>query len=735
MERQHRTSDQREPCGPHSHCGCIHFHHCSNWLDGAKTIYHSEGRIHSACTFISQEIKCITGYTPQEFTEGQISLTDLIHPEDIPSVQNILTAATERDEPFCHVYRIGHRDGTWRWVQDSGAPSTTPNGKSEIRGLIHDITDSIRNRQKLEGVAEAIEQCSEGLLIINTNNEIEFANSALAEMHGRSPQQLQGQPLSILYPESDNFVSRPCHKQLWEGQRFCGQVDHIRSDGSLFQVLCQCSVVRETDGSIAGAVMAMRDLTEKQKSDQQLQILQWAVEQSNEGIAVAGLDGKFLFSNQAFAHMHGYKSNREILELNIWQLHPVSQHETLQQMMEQTIHTGQFYGTLEHIRKDGTSFPALMQVSILRDERDAPSAGVAIVQDLSRQRDIAQALRKSENRFRSLLEDLPHIAIQGFDKNGIVHYWNNASQRIYGYSSEEAIGRNIIDLIIPSEMKQQAQECIQEGLCTGNLPPAAEVLLQRKDGRRVPVFCSHSIVPVGENESQMFCVCIDLQDIKQAEAALRASLKEKEVLLREIHHRVKNNLQVISSLLRLQSRQTADEKARKMIAESEQRIRSMAMIHDDLYKSPRLSGVDFRQYAERLVGHLSNVFGTSPGKVTIDVRIPDLALSIDTAAACGLILNELVSNTLTHAFRSQHQGQVIVQVEPLQSGKYLLSVSDNGIGMEIPDTEFTPQTLGLQLVESLAQQLKGTLRIQSDRGTKVSVEFADTDRNAAGVAK
>jgi two-component sensor histidine kinase len=215
----------------------------------------------------------------------------------------------------------------------------------------------------------------------------------------------------------------------------------------------------------------------------------------------------------------------------------------------------------------------------------------------------------------------------------------------------------------------------------------------------------------------------DITERKQAEEQIRASLQEKEVLLQEIHHRVKNNMQVISSLLYLQADHIQDKQVRELFQESRQRVRSMALIHEQLYQSQDLGRIDFAEYIESLTHHLWRSHGAS--HVTLQLDIAPLLLSIEGAIPCGLIINELVSNAFKHVFPNGHTGEIWVELRSSESGQVTLIVKDNGVGLP-PDFDLYHCTsLGLTLVNTLIkQQLKGTIEMrQQTRGTEFELTF------------
>lgn len=234
-------------------------------------------------------------------------------------------------------------------------------------------------------------------------------------------------------------------------------------------------------------------------------------------------------------------------------------------------------------------------------------------------------------------------------------------------------------------------------------------------------------VAIAIQQSSLFeQVQAELVERKRAEEQIKASLKEKEVLLKEIHHRVKNNLQIISSLLKLQSSYIKDEQTFGLFKDSQNRIRSMALIHEKLYQSKDLSRIDFAEYIRELTTNLLRSYGASSKTVTLRTSISDIRLTIDTAIPCGLIINELVSNSLKHAFSAEKQSnEICIQLHSHHNNNFMLIVSDNGIGLP-PNIDFkATETLGLELVCTLTEQLEGTIEVDSSSGTKFNITFAE----------
>lgn len=223
----------------------------------------------------------------------------------------------------------------------------------------------------------------------------------------------------------------------------------------------------------------------------------------------------------------------------------------------------------------------------------------------------------------------------------------------------------------------------------------------------------------------MTSIIRDITERKRAEEVMQSSLREKEVLLKEIHHRVKNNLQVTSSLLKLQSDCITDSQAREMFLDGHNRIRSMALVHEKLYQSSDLSRINFADYVKSLAALLFRSYAIDVSQISLQVEDNDIFLSVESAVPCGLIVNELLSNCLKHAFPGRRSGNIQVRIGR-EMEQLLLVIADDGVGLPDSVRLEGAETLGLQLVRTLAQQLDGAVQVKSNGGgTEFRIGFAD----------
>ncbi|HEX2694490.1 MAG TPA: histidine kinase dimerization/phosphoacceptor domain -containing protein [Acidobacteriota bacterium] len=296
---------------------------------------------------------------------------------------------------------------------------------------------------------------------------------------------------------------------------------------------------------------------------------------------------------------------------------------------------------------------------------------------------------------------------------------NERAGAVYGYGPEELKGMRVSDLR-PLQSRPEFSATMREAEKTGGL--VFETVHQRKDGTVFPIEVSMRILDIdGERYHQ--AIIRDISERKKAEERIMEALREKDVLLREIHHRVKNNMQVISSLLSLQSQRFPDAEVREAFRESQDRIRSMALIHEKLYQTRDLSRIDFSDYIKGLTSSLFRTYQTDTARIALKLDLDKAFLDINAAIPCGLVLNELMLNALKHAFPGERKGEITVELHEIEDGLMRLTVRDNGVGFpEGIDIEHS-DTLGLQIVTLLTEQLDGRIEVRRDGGTAFTLSF------------
>lgn len=376
----------------------------------------------------------------------------------------------------------------------------------------------------------------------------------------------------------------------------------------------------------------------------------------------------------------------------------------------------------ELLRQEGQRRQHLESL-VLRRTQELEVLNRHLRKEIDERREFELALGESEGRFRQLVENISEAYwVQDVATRRLL-YVSPACGAVWGMESEAlyANARSVLETVHPDDC-EQAPEVLFHIPCSGR---ASEAELRVENGEGGYRWVRLRAFPVRDacgNVYRVAGVAEDVTDRHEAEERILRSLREKDTLLREVHHRVKNNLQLVASLLNLQADHVRDQADRGLFVESRNRIISMSLVHEELYRSGDLAGVNFAEYITKLARKLVTALSVD-ADVRLDLTVDPLFLPVDTAIPCGLIINELVTNALKHAYRGRSGG--MLRVLARQKGTHLLlAVEDDGPGLPAPLETMRTPTLGLELVRSLAAQLGATLDVPSGTGTRIHLLFA-----------
>jgi PAS domain S-box-containing protein len=444
---------------------------------------------------------------------------------------------------------------------------------------------------------------------------------------------------------------------------------------------------------------------------------------SPDAVVISMVDnGTILDVNETFIENLGYSRaeviGKSTLDLGIW-VNPEIRAELVD-----LIKGDSATDNIETLfrRKDETTIHGLASFKIVKF--NSKPCLLTTVKDIGKQKKTEKALRESEERFRTVFELNPDvIAITKVDDGSFVDV-NDAFSQTTGFDRGEVIGRSILgfNLWSSSEARDEFVSNIMENGFIHN----AEFRLNRKDGKSIDGLLSSRTINL-DGEPHLLTIVKDITEQKQAQVKIRKSLDEKEILLREIHHRVKNNMQVITSLLSLQARQADDEYVKELFEKSQSRILSMSLVHEQLYQSEDFTHICFQNYLEKLVNNVADSYAVDVRHITATVDASNLDLSIDSFIPCGLIVTELVSNAYKYAFPSGKYGIVSIKAYKDDDDMINLKIEDNGRGIPKFIDLRKMESLGLKLVYMLAEhQLSGKVEVDRTKGTQFHIRFKDT---------
>jgi len=412
----------------------------------------------------------------------------------------------------------------------------------------------------------------------------------------------------------------------------------------------------------------------------------------------------------------GFKPNEQVNLRQVTKIFPPEELQRFQQAVDGAINDNIPYSMdYKIVRPDGLERYIHDEGQILRDDLGKAKSMFGTTQDITRRKMAEKSLKDSESKFRNLVETTPD-RIWEIDKNGIFTYISPQFSFILGYTPQEIIGKNMFSFIELGSVGR-IKKLFNTHIKTFTKINTLEVPAYRRDGTELTLEIRSVVASDNKHNNNGFQgTARDITERTIATNQLRTSIKEKDILLQEIHHRVKNNMQIISSLLNLQITYLNDEEAVNLLKESQNRVRSMAIIHEKLYQSNDFTKINITEYINSLVNGLFYSYSIK-NHINSTINVDDVELNIETAVPASLILNELISNSLKHGF-AMGSGEIYIKLKNIDD-KYEMIVGDNGIGFPKDLDYRKTESLGLQLVNNLVNQIDGEIELKLDHGTEL----------------
>ncbi|HTP05560.1 MAG TPA: PAS domain S-box protein [Nitrospirota bacterium] len=458
-------------------------------------------------------------------------------------------------------------------------------------------------------------------------------------------------------------------------------------------------------------------MTERKRVDAALQKWSEIFNHIKTGVVIVGTEAETLdMMNQAAAVMHGY-TVEELTGRPIGDIMEAGGLAELRRQLSTINQKGNHVFDAINIRKDGTTFPVQVDVAAVKDSDGNALYYITNMLDISERKQVEEILRFAARQWRTTFDAMKDMVFL-LDREGKIKRCNIATAAYFDRPLEEINGRNCCEFIHGTTVP--AEQCpFQRMLQTKR----REHTVMQRGGKWFDVVVDPLLDDAGDVKGAVH-IMYDVTERKRAEEQIRESLGEKEILLKEIHHRVKNNLQVIMSLLRHQAEYAQDQRIHDIFLESQSRIKAMSFIHEKLYQSDNLAKVDLRDYISSLAKSLFSTYKVNAAQIKLAVDADGISLGVDTAIPCGLIINELVSNSLKHAFPDNRTGKIDITVRPVGPGELELVVGDDGVGVPMDLDIINAKSLGLHLVTLLAKnQLRGHIEMVRYRGTSFRIRF------------
>lgn len=611
---------------------------------------------------------------------------------------------------------------------------------------IADVSEKKQKEETIEKLSLALKQNPGIILIFNSDGFVEYVNPKFSEITGFSYSEIIGSRILTLGFK----LSEPLHKILLKiksGQAWEGEAQTYNKKGEQIIAKSIINPVFTDNNKIERFILVAEDITKQKLAEKAV----LEAEYKYKAILQTIPDLMFVINKQGIFTDYKKENDEELYvpeeKILGGNIREVGLPESIVNL------------TLEHLYKIliSGSKSEMFDYQLFSDDGEkyfecrmigfGPEEVLCIVRNITKRKNAEKNVLESQKNYKNLVEYSPNGII--LHKGKEVFYANKTAMNILGYVVFEQMQNVTVDDLILPENRQLVRERWDK-VKNGEEVPFIEMTIRSPfDGRLIDIETMPTMLQY--NNEEVFQIVFreisvqkrfiqeklraqiaeetaeelmkEMQVRKIAEEDLKKSLEEKEVLLKEVHHRVKNNMQIISSILNLQANSIKNKAIRKLFEDSQDRIKSMALVHENLYKTKDFSRIDFEIYVTSLVQNLCRSYGMVEKNIKCKLDLEKVYLSIDIAIPCGLIINELVTNSLKHAFVYSNKGVIFVQLK--KSGNEIsIIVADNGKGMENAVDMQNIQSLGLQLVYTLVEQIDGKISQESVNGTKFIINFS-----------
>ncbi len=633
------------------------------------------------------------------------------------------------------------------------AKLTSPSGylikpveDAELKNVIdlalykHDIENKLKtNDDRLKVVLDSIDD----IIFIKDRNlcYIEI-NSVLNKYFRVKREDIIGKTDDELFNPKDVEHIRLIDERVLNKETIKEETPPIGPYNTIFEIIK--SPIHNNKGEVIGLCGICRDITERKKSEVALQdskqLLSNIIEFLPDATFAIDYEGKIIAWNYAIEEMTGipqadiigkgdyaysipfYGEPRPtLIDLVSLKDSKFSLNYNFIQVEDNNLCAEVFVPQLYN----GKGAYLWIKASALFDSNGKQYGAIESIQDITERKKTEIMLKTSEEKYRAFFESDPDYAIL-IDLNGEIIDVNQAAMQMSGLTKGELVGKNFSELDIFAEDELYIhQKMFDKGIRCEKIVPYESRIIS-KDGSVRWVLNASTTLKQHEKISYVLVIGSDITERKNTEFELKSSLNEKEVLLREIHHRVKNNLQIISSLLDLQKIYVKEDPlAINVLKDSQNRVLSMAMIHEMLYQTKDISYINFNDYIKNLVSNLLDSYRNNTIFINTVIDVQEILLNIETSIPLGLIISELLSNSLKYAFPHRKEGVIKLNLEA-NDIEYNLIISDNGVGLpEDIDYRNTESSLGFRLVNSLVTQLDGSIELDRSHGTQFTIKFKE----------
>lgn len=633
-------------------------------------------------------------------------------------------------------FEVLHKDGHTIPVEIS--PNVIEiNGRKSLYGIFRDITSRKTSEQQLMVQKQKLEYIIEGTQLGTWEWHVQTGetvfNERWAEIIGYTLDELR--PINIetwinnTHPDdlkkSNLLLQKHFNKELGY-YKFEGRMKH--KSGNWVWVLDRGKVIKWDESGKPLLMFGTHvDITEKKQAEiekfENNQRLRSLFENNVDGIVVVDGNGKFLEANKSYCDMLGYTLEELGSMDNFLQITPKKWHKwEMEEKWDKKIVSNGYSGIYEkeYIRENGTIFPIEIQAFSIQDNAGKIKYVWGIVRDITERKKSEEALQESQKRYQDLVETSQDLIWQ-CDEKGRYIYLNPAWEDTLGYKLDEMLGKRFTDFQ-PQEYAERDMKLFFE-LLKGGLVKGYETIHLNKAGQKLHLV--FNAVFVNDKQGNVIGTrgtAYNITDRFLAEEHIKKQLEEKEILLKEVHHRIKNNIMSIQGILRMQIRKTTNPESEKILRETLGRVESMRIIYDKLLITTSYKIISAKKYLEDLIKSIIDIF-SNKDNVIIEMNIDDFKINSEIIFILGIITNELITNAVKHAFANKHGGLIEIHLKK-KSNLIKLTIKDNGKGLP-KDLDLDQQTssFGFMIIKILIKQLGGDFDINIKDGTAFSLWF------------
>lgn len=671
----------------------------------------------------SKEMYKLLELDPAQADMKKVDFLNFIHPEDRNKVLIVTSEAMDKQTDYCHDYRLVVAGTRTKWVRGRTNVEYDKEGMPlRVLGAVQDITTEKLLQEKLKSSYITLQNSLSAIITCNTEGDIEFANNAAIKLFGYDCfESLTRNACNIrdLWDDDDLYKINEGIVHIMQSGSFEPHNPHFikHKNGTKTAVRYSGSLIMDDKGTSTGLTFSFYDLTLELKhkevlreQEQKLSLLLSNIDEVVYGIEVDDdnvIPGKTFFLSGKSMDIIGYslKDIQSMPMLRYELIHPDDYKDVVDSAIQAIIQNKSV--TMEYRmyhQLDRQYYWYEDKITTYTNDNGQIVAYYGSIRNISERKQLDLLLVENERKYRSIFEN----ALVGIFRTNLFTQKpvdaNNICIKMFGYETKDDFLENFIASDYYADVMQR-NELIAELQAKGEMENL-EVLFKKKDGT---TFWGNTSVKL-INEGIMEGVVVDITLRKVYEDQLKKNLAEKDILLKEIHHRVKNNLQVISSLLKLQMEKINQPVLKQAFNESKDRIRAIALVHEKMYLSEELSTINFSDYINSLSRSIYPIYGQK--RINLKYDLVDFYTDINMAIPLGLACFEIISNSFKHAFREAESGNLYITIVR-NMDKVSISIKDDGCGFDITNVDVN-QTLGLSLINNLVKQAKGQLTVKTE---------------------